>query len=94
VSIQTTERYLGCKQKLRIAVNDRLGIKPLPSNPVRLDRAIAKAMLRPPWATYRDVTQAAPASRTAYTVGDVRLTDSLLLQDIDSSRDTTAFRQP
>ena len=24
VSIQTTERYLGCKQKLRIAVNDRL----------------------------------------------------------------------
>jgi hypothetical protein len=28
VSIQTTERYLGCKQKLRIAVNGRLGIKP------------------------------------------------------------------
>jgi hypothetical protein len=28
VSIQTTERYLGCKQKLRVAVNDRLGIKP------------------------------------------------------------------
>ena len=27
-SIQTTERYLGCKQKLRIAVNDRLGIEP------------------------------------------------------------------
>ena len=26
VSIQTTERYLGCKQKLRSAVNDRLGI--------------------------------------------------------------------
>src|SRR5688572_11276288 len=24
VSIQTTERYLGCKQKLRCAVNDRL----------------------------------------------------------------------
>src|SRR5947207_799135 len=24
VSIQTTERYLGCKQKLRIVVNDRL----------------------------------------------------------------------
>jgi hypothetical protein len=24
----TTERYLGCKQKLRIAVNDRLGIEP------------------------------------------------------------------
>ena len=28
LSIQTTERYLGCKQKLRIAVNDRLGIEP------------------------------------------------------------------
>jgi len=27
VSIQTTERYLGCKQKLRHAVNDRLGIE-------------------------------------------------------------------
>lgn len=28
VSIQTTERYLWCKQKLRVAVNDRLGIEP------------------------------------------------------------------
>ena len=28
VSIQTTERYLGCKQKLRVDVNDRLGIEP------------------------------------------------------------------
>lgn len=28
VSIQTTERYLGCKQRLRHAVNDRLGIEP------------------------------------------------------------------
>jgi site-specific recombinase XerD len=28
VSIQTTERYLGCKQQLRYAVNDRLGIEP------------------------------------------------------------------
>lgn len=27
VSIQTTERYLGCKQKLRHAVNDRKGIE-------------------------------------------------------------------
>ncbi|HEX6316653.1 MAG TPA: site-specific integrase [Gemmatimonadaceae bacterium] len=30
VSIQTTERYLGCKQKLRTAVTDRLGIEPVP----------------------------------------------------------------
>ena len=28
VSVQTTERYLGCKQKLRFAVNDALGIEP------------------------------------------------------------------
>jgi integrase len=28
VSIQTTERYLGCKQKLRHAVNDTLGLEP------------------------------------------------------------------
>ena len=30
VSIQTTERYLGCKQKRRVAVNDTLGIEPEP----------------------------------------------------------------
>lgn len=28
VSIQTTERYLGSKQKLRFAVNDKLGLEP------------------------------------------------------------------
>ena len=28
VSIQTTERYLRCKQRLRCAVNDRIGIEP------------------------------------------------------------------
>jgi len=28
VSVQTTERYLGCKQKIRDAVNDRLVIEP------------------------------------------------------------------
>ena len=31
VSIQTTERYLGRKRKLRIAVNDTLGIEPEPA---------------------------------------------------------------
>ena len=30
VSVQTTERYLGCKQRLRNAVNDRIGLKPEP----------------------------------------------------------------
>ena len=28
VSVQTTERYLGCKQRIRRAVNDRIGIEP------------------------------------------------------------------
>ena len=28
VSVQTTERHIGCKQRLRVAVNDRLGIEP------------------------------------------------------------------
>ena len=30
VSVQTTERYLGCKQRIRSAVNDRTGIEPNP----------------------------------------------------------------
>ncbi len=30
VSVQTTERYLGCKQRLREAVNDKLGLEPFP----------------------------------------------------------------
>jgi len=30
LSIQTTERYLGCKQRIRQAVNDRIGIEPGP----------------------------------------------------------------
>lgn len=28
VSIQTTEKYLGCKQRLQSAVNDKMGIEP------------------------------------------------------------------
>lgn len=28
VSVQATERYLGCKQKLGVAVSDRFGIEP------------------------------------------------------------------
>jgi integrase len=30
VSVQTTERYLGCKQRIRSAVNDCIGIEPSP----------------------------------------------------------------
>jgi hypothetical protein len=32
VSVQTTEKYLGSKQRLREAVNDRIGIEPLVPN--------------------------------------------------------------
>jgi hypothetical protein len=28
VSVETTEGYLGCKQRLRSAVNDRIGLEP------------------------------------------------------------------
>ena len=28
ISVQTTERYLGCKQRLREAVNDKIGLEP------------------------------------------------------------------
>jgi len=28
ISVQTTERYLGCKQRIRSAVNDQIGIEP------------------------------------------------------------------
>jgi integrase len=28
VSVQMTKRYLGCKQRIRGAVNDRIGIEP------------------------------------------------------------------
>jgi integrase len=30
VSVQTTKRYPGCKQRIRSAVNDRIGIEPNP----------------------------------------------------------------
>lgn len=29
VSVQTTERYLGCTQRISSAVNDRIGIEPM-----------------------------------------------------------------
>jgi site-specific recombinase XerD len=32
VSIRTTERYLGSKQRIRFAVNDRIGIEPAAAN--------------------------------------------------------------
>lgn len=33
VSVQATERYLGCKQRLQNAVNDSIGIEPPPVRP-------------------------------------------------------------
>jgi hypothetical protein len=35
LSVQTTDRYLGCKQRLRDTVNDSIGIEPAPIHPVR-----------------------------------------------------------
>jgi len=32
VSVQTTERHLGCTQRISSAVNDRIGIEPDPEN--------------------------------------------------------------
>jgi site-specific recombinase XerD len=32
VSMQTKERYLGCKQRFRNAVNDRIGLEPDPGS--------------------------------------------------------------
>jgi integrase len=32
VSVQTTERYLGCKQRFRDAVNDHIGLEPYASS--------------------------------------------------------------
>lgn len=33
VSVQTTERYLGCKQRLREAVNDKIGLETVGDSP-------------------------------------------------------------
>ena len=30
MSVQTTERYLGCTQRISSAVNDKIGIEPAP----------------------------------------------------------------
>lgn len=38
VSVQTTERYLGSKQRIRSAVNDRIGIEPVSAATVRVVR--------------------------------------------------------
>ena len=48
VSIQTTERYLGCKQKLRFAVNDRMGIEPICQTRSRPARLLSHLLLIPP----------------------------------------------
>jgi hypothetical protein len=53
VLIQTTERYFGCKQKLRCAVNDRLGIESM-----RLTTVGRRS--DPPWATTIYIYPASP----------------------------------
>jgi hypothetical protein len=53
VSIQTTERYLGCKQELRIAVNNRLESSATPFDPDRL----RVGCFNPPWAGIISIRQ-------------------------------------
>jgi integrase len=53
VSVKTTERYLGCKQKLQNAVNDRLSKAPMApisvaSSPVGVSGAGARNRIRKP----------------------------------------------
>ena len=43
VSVQTTERYLGCKQRIRSAVNDRIGIEPNPELGARLRKGCRRS---------------------------------------------------
>src|SRR5262245_32468374 len=45
VSVQTTERYLGCKQRFREAVNDHIGIEPCSEN--RTGRIVADSLQLP-----------------------------------------------
>ena len=42
VSIQTTERYLGCKQKLRHPVNDSWALNPMPRDSTKRLRLVAQ----------------------------------------------------
>ena len=51
VSIQTTERYLGCKQKLRIAVNDKMEL----SRTNRVESRLTKGSIDRSLATYADL---------------------------------------
>ncbi|MCW5981129.1 MAG: site-specific integrase [Bryobacteraceae bacterium] len=65
VSIQTTERYLGCKQRIRFAVNGRIGIEPegrgrgtasgLPTNKTRRVNSTPSAGIWPLEARVRAV---------------------------------------
>jgi hypothetical protein len=59
VSIQTTERYLGCKQKLRIAGTTDGGLNLMP-----LDRDHRQGRcFNPPWVTYREYRESATGNR-------------------------------
>jgi hypothetical protein len=47
VSVQTTERYLGCKQRFHNAVNDRIGLEPDPQGSPWIPHH---------WPTFRSLT--------------------------------------
>src|SRR5690242_17838574 len=54
--VQTTERYLGCKQRIRGAVNDHIGYRTLASAPAPLERLAdytSKRLLRRIWPASR-----------------------------------------
>jgi site-specific recombinase XerD len=56
VSVQTTEKYLGCKQRLRGAVNDRIGIEPA-------SRSLSlRSFARHSWVGYRSLVSSARIS--------------------------------
>src|SRR6516225_111342 len=49
ISVQTTERYLGCKQRIRSAVNDHIGIEPATEGCKRVGEELPTT--RPEYAT-------------------------------------------
>ena len=48
MSVQTTERYLGCTQRIACAVKDKIGIEPAPST-LPQDGLPTNQTERPPW---------------------------------------------
>ena len=56
VSVQTTERYLGCKQRLHNAVNDNIGLGPQPQIPAATGLLIPNAQQVGCWVERTSIT--------------------------------------